>query len=197
MYSDELWMQWVKIQKDCAKLLARKDLDGALGLVSAFLEEQSDPTLLGEVLLLKSDIEERRGNLTAARQDLLKAHALSTPATYHRYVVELSLAGLSSSAGTQEEARGWYVKALETVVADPLTSGIAAVTGLLRHVEWGKLPPHERELCERAILQSWSLFSLPGSPDFENLDATFEAIQKAYSQPLTDKVPGESERKGR
>lgn len=186
MYSDELWMQWITVQKSSAKLLAQKDFDGALGLVSGFLEEQSDQTLIGEVLLLKSDIEERRGYLAAARQDLLKAHALSAPATYHRYVVELSLAGLSSSTGTQEETRGWYVKALETVVADPLTSGIAAVTGLLRHVEWGKLPPHQRELCERAILQSWSLFSLPGSPDFENLDATAEAIQNAYSQPLAN-----------
>jgi hypothetical protein len=186
MYSDELWMQWVTVQKNSARLLARKDFDGALGLVSGFLGEQSDPGLLGEVLLLKSDIEERRGNLTAAKQDLLKAHALSSPATYHRYVVELSLAGLSTSTGILEEAKGWYVKALETVIADPLTSGIAAVIGLLRHVEWRKLPPHERDLCEKAILQSWSLFSLPGSPDFENLDATFEAIQKAYSQPLAN-----------
>jgi hypothetical protein len=186
MYSDELWMQWVTVQKRSAKLLARKYFDGALGLVSGFLDEQSDPTLLGEVLLLKSDIEERRGNLTAAKQDLLKAHALSSPATYHRYVVELSLAGLSTSTGILEEATGWYVKALETVLADPLTSGIAAVTGLLRNIEWKKLPPYERELCERAILQSWSLFSLLGIPDFENLDATFEAIQKACSQPLAN-----------
>ncbi|HYU33014.1 MAG TPA: hypothetical protein VEW48_12700 [Thermoanaerobaculia bacterium] len=184
MLSDQLWEQWVMLQKQSFHFAAKKDYSRAIEGLNRFLQEQDSPELRREILGLRGELMERQGRIREAKEDYLAAHALSTPATYGRYVLELMLASLHRKVQDSAGARSWFLKALETVVEDSLTSGATAIAGLVEQRGIAELTPRERILCEKALQQAWRLFSLPGEPELGNLHSALKALDDASMRPL-------------
>jgi hypothetical protein len=94
------------------------------------------------------------------------------------------LAGLCKKTQDSIGSIFWYGKALETVVEDPLTSGSAAIAGLVEQKGLTELSADEKALCEKVLKQAWKLFSLPGQPELENLHAAIGVLDEASTRPL-------------
>jgi hypothetical protein len=184
MLSDQLWEKWIALQKKTFQLTDRKEFSLAIEGLNVFLEQQEPPDLRSEILGLRGDILLKQGDLQGAKQDFLAARDLSEPATYSRYVLELNIASVCTDLRDSDGAIFWYVKALETVADDPLTSGATAIHGLLDSKAENSLNLHEANLCDQAIRQAWRLFSLPGEPDLTNLQVTLGILDEAASHPL-------------
>jgi hypothetical protein len=184
MYSDELWKDWMDLQRQCFKLADKKMFLRAIDKLNEFLERQHDPELKSEVIGLRGEVFERMGELRRAKEDFVIARDLSEPASYLRYTLELNIAATCEKLHDGGEASSWYIKALETVAGDPLTSGATAIRGFLNNKAGVPLNAFEIDLCNQVINQAWRLFSLPGEPDLSDVKATLELLDKASIHPL-------------
>lgn len=182
--ADSLWEEWIALQRDTFRLIDQRDYPLALEGLNIFLRMPDDPELRSEVIGLRATILEEKGDLQGAREDYLSARALNNPSSYSRYTIELNIAAVSEKLIAGDDAVLWYTKALETVAGDPLTSGAAAIYGLLRCKAEAGLNPSEEKLCAKVVRQAWELFSLPGEPDMVNLQVTLSALADASSRPL-------------
>lgn len=180
----DLWEEWTSVQLKSLQLSENKQYSEAVNLIEQFLAGQISPELRSEAIAFRALMREEDGDLDAAKEDLLAAHSLSLPGSYPKYCIELTLARLYESSGEKERSAEWHVKALETVVDDPMTSGATAILGLLRLKPFGSLNERELILCERVARQAWQLFSLPGEPNIEDLVSTANKLMEAATRPL-------------
>jgi hypothetical protein len=176
--------EWVALQRKCLQLAEQNEYSRAHEEVDLFLRTHGSSELRSEILAFRGALKESEGKLSAARMDFLAARAVSIPATYQKYALELNIARLSLLLGSPEESESWFLEALETVVQDPLTSGSAAILGLMKLKGVQSLSPRETLLCETAVRQAWILFSLPGEPDLQDLPETVHLLREASARPL-------------
>lgn len=127
--TDADWLGWIETQKQATEVWTAGDLESAISLINRYLEGVVSPDLRRRATAFRGDLHEECGNLEAAKADFQLAHGLSEKPDYERYTLEIALGGISESLGDPKTADSWYVRALETVAADPTTS---AGSGLLR-----------------------------------------------------------------
>src|SRR6266545_4522537 len=75
MLSDQLWEQWVMLQKQSFHFAAKKDYSRAIEGLNRFLQEQDSPELRREILGLRGELMERQGRIREAKEDYLAANA--------------------------------------------------------------------------------------------------------------------------
>lgn len=184
MLDEKLWQEWNLVQMRCLKLMAKKDLTAALREINLFLNNTHPSDLQSETLAFRGLIREKMGDILSAKEDLLSAHSHSPQATYQRYTIELTIGRLSQSTYDLEDARSWYISAVETAIKDPSTSGASAVKSLLDIKEASSWSYAEKASCEKAIRQAWALFSLSGDPNMENLKETLQILAEASARPI-------------
>lgn len=184
MISERLWKEWIEVQKRSLKLMYGKDFAGALQQLDSFLSRGQPAELEGEILGARGEVLERQGKIEDAKREYLNAHTLSAEATYHRYTLELTIGRVCEEMKDLGEAAVWYFRAAQTASEDPLTSGAAAVAGLLELRDRTSWEDHEIRLVERVVRQAWELFSLPGEPDLVNLRETLQILAEASTRPL-------------
>lgn len=189
MPSDDLWREWHLTQRRCLGLMAKKAYPAAIADIDQFLKS-AYPELQSEALAFRGIIKEKMGESHSAKADLLAAHRLSSQATYQRYTIELTLGRLSKLTEDLKDASSWFLRAVDTAIEDPSTSGATAVEGLLDIKEVSSWSSAEKSSCERAIRQAWALFSLPGVPDMDHPKETLQVLAEASTRPLSSTGPG-------
>lgn len=182
--SDDEWIEWLKVQKAALKEDMAGAVDAAIETVDAFLALVPKLDIRCDALAYRADLKIGKEELDAAASDLREARKLSAPASYRRYTIELTLAGLAERTRQPEEAVSWYLRALETVSGDPETSGGSALADLLSLRDYSSLEADHRELCLKVARQGWKLFQLPGEPDASDLSAVAQVLIDASTRPL-------------
>jgi tetratricopeptide (TPR) repeat protein len=179
---DEAWLAWYDELRKVTELQGRGDLRSAIALIDHYLASNPAPVIKSDALSFRAIALEDLGNLQAAKRDFLSAHALSQPASYARYTIELSLADLCRRLQQAYEAQAWYFKALETVAEDSTTSGGSALWRFLDLVGERSLTDRETAICRRVVRQSWELQQLSGEPELEDLRLAADKIRHAESR---------------
>jgi len=121
MIPEQLWLEWVEIQKRSLKLINKEDYSGALQELDSFLGSGQPTELESEIFGFRGIVKEEQGEIEEAKQEYLRAHQLSAKATYNRYTLELTLGRLCKQVKNIEEATSWYLRAAQTASEDPRT----------------------------------------------------------------------------
>jgi hypothetical protein len=152
----------------------------ALAAIEPLLVDETFADVRGTVLNYRAIVLLRFERFDEARADLLAAHGLSQPGTYHRFALELGLIEDAERRGDRIDELAWCRRAVETAANDPRSSGVGVVQRLLGLV--ASLSPEDREQCERIIRISWTLFELDGEPDCSDLAVVLPRLLAAYTE---------------
>jgi hypothetical protein len=186
MSDNRSWLEWMEVQKRAAKALAEADYDSATAIVNRFLGKTTFTDLRSDALAFRASLNEDRGALKAARQDLAEALEL-VDVGYQQYSLELSLGRLDEEhASDLKGARRWYLRAIETAIEDGKTSAGTALLRFLAARGEQNLLPEERQLVEESMRKSWHLLKLKGEPDLDRLERMAQLLVEAQGKPLSD-----------
>ena len=180
--SEQLELEWVEVQRGLVPLLKPGEWDRALAELEVFLSRDLPPRVLQEVLAFRAHLREELGDLQAAKEDLLAAHALCKPG-YSQYVNELVLGSLCEKLTLPDEALAWYRSALKTCLQVSDVSGGSALASYLRLRGQDNLDEDEKNLCARAVQRSWTVLGIEGEPDFRSLSNLAHVLIEAQGRP--------------
>jgi tetratricopeptide (TPR) repeat protein len=182
MHSPPASAAWLNTQRSAfqAKLAGR--LPDAIDILSRFISDHVDSPVINEALALRSLIYEDLGDLDRARDDLIRALALTAYPSYLRFTLQLSLAVLDEQAGSNMDAIAGYLRSLETALDEGKTSVGTALRRLLALRPVEHLAHAERDLIGRAVQQSWTILGLPGNPDLSDLKKAADVLVEAQSR---------------
>lgn len=186
MSTDKSWLEWMDVQKRATKALAEADYDSSTAFVNRFLETTTFTDLRSDALAFRAALNEQRGELEKAREDLAAALEL-VEGGYQKYSLELSLGRLAEAHSSDlEGARRWYLRAIQTAAKDDTTSAGTALLRFLTARGEQNLLPEERKLVEESMRQSWHLLKLKGEPDLNRLRKMALRLVEAQGEPLPD-----------
>lgn len=181
---DQEWPTWGEVQKVALKRWAKGDLDSALTVIDEYTRSSISPRTRSEALAFQGMMLEEKGDLEAAKKCYLTAFSLADSLDFHRYTLENALGSICRLLNQKEEALSWHIRAMQTAVLDPTTSGASALEGFLDLKGEEPLAADEVTLCVAVVRQAWSLFSLPGNPDLKDLRGMIEVLTEASGRPL-------------
>jgi hypothetical protein len=183
MEPDVQWVEWNAIQRRVLRLALKKEFAHAIDEINCYLA-RAPAELRCDAIAFRGLVKEKKRDLPGARLDFAEAQSLSLPGSYKRYTIELTLGRLSKEMQDDQQAIEWYYRAIETAIADPTTSGDAALEAFLSLRPASSWIAREREACEIAVRQAWKLFFLSGEPDLQKLQATLAILREAAGRPL-------------
>lgn len=161
------------------RLHSGADPAGAVARMTDFLAMPLREEIRGEALAFRAILFEQQDRFEEARADLLAAHRISSPDTFHRYGIELGLVQVAERQGRLDDALAWARRALATVAADPTTDGSGCVDTLLALAGGeSNLAPDERTTGEAVLRRAFTLRDLD-APDDASLAELAALLQSA------------------
>ena len=160
----------VSLQRSVIALKRKKDFDSAHQVLDAFLRESSEPELRSEALALRAECYEEQGNRAAAEAALREAIDASTPSSYARFTLEITLGGFHEKQGALTDAASWYRRAMQTTIsASERFSGSGAVKLLLALRGENGIDANDRALANDVLGRSWAYLGVQSRPTFSSL----------------------------
>lgn len=181
---DQEWLNWIEVQKDAVKHWFRGDFESAMKIIAEYVVEPISTQTRSEALAFQGMILHDKGDFEAARKYYLEAHSLADSANFHRYTMENALGSICSLLHQKEESLFWHIRAMQTAILDPTTSGASALKGFLDLKGEQPLTDDEEALCNNVVWQAWALFRLPGEPDLSDRRGVIEILNEASGRPL-------------
>jgi tetratricopeptide (TPR) repeat protein len=182
MPTDDVLKQWNEILRQAARRMQERDLSGAVAIIDRCLESRPVPEIKARALAFRAELKCQLGESADAKTDYEAAFSMEPGDTYHRYTVAIALGALSEQQGSPEDAAAWYTRALREAEVDESEMGGLAIQKLVA-LRKGNLSIAEKQACVTVAAKAWRAAGLPGTPDFENLSATAEAIVAAGTSP--------------
>jgi len=168
----------VSLQRNVIALKRKKEFDTAHQVLDAFLRESSDAELRSEALALRAECYEEQGNRAAAEAALLEAIEASTPGSYARFTLEITLGGFHEKQGALGDAVSWYRRAMQTTVsASERFSGSGAVK-LLVALVGDSIEANDRALADDVLGRSWAYLGVQSRPTFSGLAEEAAALAR-------------------
>jgi hypothetical protein len=181
---DQEWLAWIEVQKDAVRQWSKGDFDSAIRIIDEYAIGPISSHTRSEAFAFQGMILHEKGDSEAAKKCYLTAHSLTDSPDFHRYTLENALGSLCSLLNQDEEALSWHIRAMQTAILDLTTSGASALEGFLDLKGEQPLAAYEVTLCNAVVKQAWSLFNLPGEPDFSDLRGMIEILKEASGRPL-------------
>jgi hypothetical protein len=174
--------KWAAVQEQAYSAAQNEDWDRALCVLEGFERFCEDSRLRCSARAFRGDLQELRGDLNAALDDYLAAHAMAEELSFERCTLEEAIAALFLRQGQQPEADAWYLRALTTASRTTGVCGISVLKALTRLRGSFSLSAHEQNLAEQVVKQSWKLRELPGEPNLTDLFQSAQTIDRAIRE---------------
>jgi tetratricopeptide (TPR) repeat protein len=188
--NDDEWHNWIEVQKAAVQAwTSGEGVAAALSIFTGFLATGPPLDLQREAYSLRATLQQERGDLQAAKSDLLAALDRATAPDFVRCELEDSLGFVCFKAGELHEAEAWYLTALRTAAQDPRVAGGGLLLRLLRLRGEKGLSEDEQRAVRKVVYQSWHLLRLEGEPDLAELAATARKLVKAQRGPFSAENP--------
>src|SRR5229473_3816977 len=190
---DLAWMRWADVMRDASSLMGKRDFAAALAAVESFLAREAWSDLRSDALGFKADLQERLGDLEAAKEDLLTARSL-VGATYARYVHELSLGAICRKQNRVAESASWFRTALHTCLEGEGISGGTALKELFALTARGPFRPKINRYVPRLLEAHGMCWDCRGSRTSRTCQGSF---QRSRREKLSHQERGRADKLAR